>query len=755
MSFSTRPAGVGAAVPAQRATSGPVPPAAVAGAVSGRPSWLVRSGMVPALADGFAARLETAPDLAAALPAGAAVAVVPDRAAAWAAGPGLAAVPEAQDWLRSSGKTQLAVAFAESLWQSGGVDLLVWIEATSRASVVAGYAAATADATGRNQVSSCESVAAQFLSWLGETSCPWLVVLDDLAGPADLDGLWPAGPAGRVLVTSNDAAAVPGGVRVLPVGPFNSREALSYLMGRLSADPSQRLGAVELISELGSEPAALAQASAVIASYGMSCHDYRDYFVRRREQLTVPSGAPSAAAVTWTLSFEHADQLAADGSAKLLLALATLLDGHGIPRTVFATPAAGGFLAGGGEAPAGSERDVVALAALERAGLLTVEPVTAPPTVRISPVLQATLRAAMPEGMRERAARSAADALLQAWPEPELPGWPASGLRSGAATLRQIAGDLLWADGCHPLLLQAGESLDRARLTEPAVDHWHDLATTSERLLGAGHPDTMLACQRLADAYLAAGRADDAAAWFQWVLDGQARKLGSDHHDVIEARRRLGHALAAALKLEDAITILERVVPDYQRACGPGHTDTLGARDELAAAYLAAGRHSDAITLYQRTLADRERAQGVRHPQTMVTRQGLADSYLASGRPKEAVSVYKRVVADRERVLGPDHLGTIMARNSLGSAYQKMGKTAAAEQACEQARAGFERVLGPRHPDTLRSRAELARVYRRLGRYGDARALLRDTVDRLERTLPEDDPLIRELRESLADIGEE
>jgi eukaryotic-like serine/threonine-protein kinase len=84
-----------------------------------------------------------------------------------------------------------------------------------------------------------------------------------------------------------------------------------------------------------------------------------------------------------------------------------------------------------------------------------------------------------------------------------------------------------------------------------------------------------------------------------------------------------------------------------------------------------------------------------------------------------------------------------------------MGKAAAAEQAYEQARAGFERVLGPRHPDTLRCRVELARVYGRLGRYGDERALLRNTVDRLERTLPKDDPLIRELRESLADIGEE
>ena len=113
------------------------------------------------------------------------------------------------------------------------------------------------------------------------------------------------------------------------------------------------------------------------------------------------------------------------------------------------------------------------------------------------------------------------------------------------------------------------------------------------------------------------------------------------------------------------------------------------------------------------------------------------------------------MAADRERTLGPDHLDTIRAWYSLGAAYQRTGKTVAAERVYEQARAGFERVLGPRHPDTLRSRAELARVYRQLGRYGDARALLRDTVDRLQRILPHNDPLITELREILADIGDE
>ena len=721
-----------------------------AGAVPGGSSWPVRSGTVPTVADGYIDRLETAPNLADALRAGTAVALVPGRP------PGLApaAGHAARDWLRSTGKTQLAAAFAESLWHSRGLDLLVWIDATSRAAVLSGYAAATAAATGRGQVSSCESVAVQFLSWLSETTRSWLVVLDDLADPADLDGLWPAGPAGRVLLTCGNPAAVPRGMQVLPVGPFNSREALSYLTERLSANRGQRLGAIDLVNAVGFEPVALTQASAVIASSAMSCHNYQDSFVRWREQLTASSAAvPLASAVTWPLSFERATQFAPGESVQSVLALLALLDGHGIPATVLTTAAAAGYLAG--EAPAGSGPARAALAALERVGLVTVEPATAPPMVRISPVLQAALRAAMPEGMLDQAVRVAADSLQQAWPAPELPGWPASGLRSCTAALRQIAGSRLWGNGCHPVLLRAGDSLDRARLTGPAVEHWSELVTTSDQLLGAGHPLTVLTGQRLADACLAADQAEDAVTWFQRVLDTQAVQLGPDHNDLMGTRLWLGHALVAAGQFDAAAAVLERVLTDSERVHGPDHADTLGARDELSAAYLSAGRPSDAVTLYRRTLADRERTQGSRDPQTMTTRQGLADSYLASGLAKEAVAAYKRVVADRERTLGPDHLDTTRARYSLGLAYQRTGKTVAAERAYEQAQAGFERALGPRHPDTLRNRAELARAYRQLGRYGDARALLRDTVVRLERVLAPNDPLIAELREILADIGDE
>jgi tetratricopeptide (TPR) repeat protein len=709
--------------------------------------WPVRSGAVPPLADGFIARPETAPGLRTTLAPGTAVALVPGRAAA-------AGSP---DWLGSCGKTQLAVYAAESLWQSRGVDLLVWIVATSRASVLSGYGQAAVAALGSDQAGDAESIATRFLHWLAETSRPWLVVLDDLSPGADLDGLWPAGPAGRVLIMTNSPATLPAEhrARVLPVGPFSSREALSYLMGRLTADPDQRLGAIDLVEDLGCEPLALAQASGVIANSALSCRDYGGYFVDRRALLgqATGSGKPPAAAVTWMFSVEQADRLASGGAAQPVLALAALLDGHGIPSSVFTTPAACKYLAGEGAGGLADQEDIRAtLLVLERTGLLVIDPAGAPPTVRMSQVVQAAVRAVTPDALRDRAVRAAGDALVEAWPGNERSPLAAS-LRSCAASLQQLAGNLLLGGGYHPLLVRAGRSLDSARLAGPAITYWRDLAAAGEAVLGPGHPDVQLAGARLADAYLAAGQAAEAVAWFERAMADRARALGPDHAGTVAARRDLGHALVSAGQFSEAITMLDGAVGDYHRVLGADHLDTLAARDELAAAYRAAGRFPDAIPLYRRTLADRERVQGPQHPDTMATRRKLADAYLAGGRVKDALSHYKRVLADAERVLGPDHLDTIAARGNLGSAYHSAGRMASAVQLYEQTCAGYERVLGPDHRDTLTRCANLATAYYTVGRLTDATTLLRDTVARCERVLPPGDALTRAVRDSLTNLA--
>jgi tetratricopeptide (TPR) repeat protein len=712
----------------------------------GRVAWPVRLGAVPSLADDFSARPETAADLGAALVAGAVVVLVSGRVA----GDG----PEG--WLEPCGKTQLAVCVAESLWRSRAVELLVWVAATSRASVLSGFAEAAVAAMGAEPEGDGESAAARFARWLSETSRPWLVVLDDLRDVADLAGLWPEGPAGRVLVTTASQAAFAGaqGALIHPVGVFSPDQALRYLTVRLTADPDQRLGAKDLIPDLGYEPLALAQASAVIASSALSCRAYRDLFARGRELAAAAGGEPPAASVTWAISVEQADRLSPGGAARALLALAALLDGDGIPGAVFTTPAACEYLAEGTAGDlADRERARDAMLTAERAGLLSAGPVGAVEMVRMSAVVQAAIRAAMPAGALGRVAMAAADALLQAWPPDEQPAGLAGGLRSCAASLQRAAGDLLWADGCHPLLLRAGRSLDRARLTGPAVAYGRDLAAVSDRILGRGHPDTLAAGQQLAAAYLAAGQAAAAVSQFRWVLAERIRVLGPDHPSAIADRRDLGHALVAANQFGDAVTVLDRVVGDYERVSGTDQLETLGARDELAAAYHAAGQFADAIPLYRHAVARLERIQGPQHPDTMTARQRLAGAYLADGRVKIALSHYKRVLADRERALGPDHLDTIAVRATLGSAYHSAGRTASALQLHEQTRAGYERALGADHPDTLTSSANLAYAYYAAGRVTDAVHMLRDTLAGCERALPPSDPLTQAVRQSLVNIA--
>jgi tetratricopeptide (TPR) repeat protein len=717
--------------------------------MSPEPAQRFRIGQVPPLAEGLTDRPDTAGAIADTLVPGSALALVPPSAPT----EGL------PNWLGTSGKTQLAAMIAESLWQSHAIDALIWISVTNRASVLSGFVEASAAATGIEPTGTAESVAVRFLSWLGETSRPWLVVLDDVPQTADLDALWPEGSSGRLLITSTrpDIDVGRPGTRVVPLGFFSVREALNGLTERLSVNPVQRQGAIDLIETLGREPLALAQASSVVASSNLTCQDYRDHFAARREQMWAGSDEmTSAAMVTWTISLERAEWLLPGASARLMLVLAALLDGHGIPGVVFGTQAVGAYLSGGAAPSAAADPKPTwdALLALERVGLISVNRDVTPPTVLMSSALQAAIRLAAPAQVQEPAARAAAAALLEAWPSDEPHPWAAAGLRANAATLQDSATDVLWADGCHPLMLRAGQSLDGARLVGPAVEYWRDLAARCDTKLTPGHPDALVVAAKLAAAYLTAGYGQEAVQWYQRVLAERARELAPGHPAILATRISLARALVMAGEPGDAVTVLLRVVADCEQSRGSGHPDTLSAKDELAAAYQAAGDFAAASRLLARSLADHDQIQGPRAAPTMATKDRLAASYLAEGKIKDAIAQYKQVLSDREKVLGRGHPDTIATAASLSAAYQQAGRMPAAMQLAEQCCADSERVLGADHADTLARLANLANLYYAVGRVGDAKALLRETAVRCERTLPYGDPLTRAVHQSLANIGD-
>jgi tetratricopeptide (TPR) repeat protein len=560
--------------------------------------------------------------------------------------------------------------------------------------------------------------------------------------PRSRGGGPPGGPRARGLPPPPrpDIAMGWRGTEVIPVGLFSVREALNCLTERLSGNPVQRLGAIDLVETLGCEPLALAQASSVVASSTLDCLTYRDLLVRRRQQIRVAADAmPSAAMMTWTLSLERAESLLPGTSVRLMLVLVALLDGHGIPGSIFSTSAVAAYLGGtasGATMVTDPKPAWAALLAVERAGLISVDRNVTPPAILMSSAVQAAIRLAAPAKVQEPSVHAAASALLEAWPAHEPEPWAADSLRANAASLQSSAAEVLWTDGCHPLLLRVGQSLDQARLVGPAVEYWQRLATDCDTKLAPGHADALVVAARLAAAYLTAGNAEEAVLWYQRVLAERSGELEPGHPTIVAARAGLARAFIVAGEPADAVAILLGVVSECEQFRGPGHLDTLGARDELAAAYQATGDFATAGRLLAHSLEARERLHGPHDMQTMATRDRLAAAYLAEGKVKDAVSHYKRVLGDREKVLGRGHPDTIATGASLSAAYHAAGRMPAALQLSEQCCADSERTLGPDHPDTLARMANLAHLYNEVGRIGDAEALRRRIAAYCERVPP-------------------
>jgi len=699
------------------------------------------------LADRFSTRPESAPDLGAALGHGGAAALVS----------GVATEAAATTWPRVCGKTQLAAYYAESQWHARAVDLLVWVDASSRAAILGAYVEAAAAISESRPAGTAQAISTSFLSWLRRTDRRWLIVLDDLPDRSVVQGLWPSGRTGQLLLTAASERAVSdlGQILVMKLGHLSRREAMSYLVARLSADPDQRRGAMDLIEDLAGEPLALTQATAAIGTSRMTCEDYRDRFHRRRPELGLAGHERlHGAAITWTLAVDRADQMLPGGSAHACLAFAALLDCHGAPEPVFASEAGSRYIAGDRMQPFQAEEHTrAALACLERAGLITVDRSAEPAIVRMESVLQQAVRAATPQEMRDQAGTAVAAALLEQWPEVRSRACAPLGLRASAESLRRATAGLLWTDGCHPLLFLAGQSMDEAGLTGPAVESWSDLASVAERLFGPGHQDSMALVERLAMAYMADGRQAELVAWYQRVLVEWASAYALHQPIAVAARISLGHSLTAAGLAGNAVGVLSAALEDCERALGADHPESQRARDELAAAYTASGQLDEAIRMLRRALGDHERSGGPRDPGTITARRRLAAAYLADGRMKDAISQYKKALGDAERSLGSDHPDTIRTRSALAAAYHQAGRMAIAIQMYEQAYEGSLKSLGPEHPDTISSSVHLAAAYYAAGRLTDGIRLYEDAVTHGEQSLPPGHPVLKLARDSLTAVA--
>lgn len=127
-----------------------------------------------------------------------------------------------------TGKSQLAAHYCHTM--ADDADLVLWVVANSTPAVTGAYAQAARALDLGVAEDDTRFAAEQFLNWLRETTCSWLVVLDDVLSPGALDGWWPPQQTegrGRVIVTTRSRERdleTLSGHPFLPVGIFTPAE---------------------------------------------------------------------------------------------------------------------------------------------------------------------------------------------------------------------------------------------------------------------------------------------------------------------------------------------------------------------------------------------------------------------------------------------------------------------------------------------------------------------------------------------------
>jgi tetratricopeptide (TPR) repeat protein len=562
------------------------------------------------------------------------------------------AVVVAVHGLGGVGKSTLAARFAS---HSERFAPAWWITADSPAALDTGLADLAVALAPETAELTSEQRVELAVRWLASHD-GWLLVLDNLTGPADAARLLARVRTGTVLITSRQAGGWAGAatvaVDVLP--PAEAAELLTRIVRDQWPD-ADLADAERLCAELGRLPLAIEQAAAYLAQSRITPTAYLDLLRRypaRMFTATAEGGdAQRTAARVWHVTL---DRLADTPLAGQLLRCLAWFAPDDIPR---------------GLLDAGDPDVVHALGRLAAYSMITL---TAD-TISVHRLVQAVTRTPDPDDPHRQPdditeARDTAALVLSggvSGVEPELPAdWPA--FRS--------------------VLPHAQALLDHSEL-----DH-DELCFLANQLSLYLH-----------------GQGDDttAIALLTRAVHSRERRHGPDDLESLALRNNLAVAYEAVGDVRQAVALLEATLADCERVFGPVHGNTLRSRNNLAAAYEAAGDRERAVALHEATLADRERVLGPDDPATLLSRNNLAYAYNSMGQLDRALVLFEATLADRERVLGRDHPDTLLSRNNVAAAYRSVGEPRRAVEVLGAALADAERVLGAEHPITRMIRANL------------------------------------------------
>ena len=602
----------------------------------------------------------------------------------------------------------------------------------------------------------------------------WLLLLDNVQRPSDIQWLLGRAPRGRYLVTSRLATGWhPITSAVIRLDVLTVSEAADLLAriatgGQVAAGSGEAGldGAAELCDELGNLPLAIEQAAAFLRQTQDTPRGYltllANYPAKMYDDAPAGGEAERTIARIWRVTL---DQLASTPMAGQLLRIVAWYGIGKIPRVIldsvsdpFLVQQAIGQLAAynminvdAGGATLRVHRLVQAVARTPD----TADPHRQPADVQASCVTATKMLAgAFPENTNEPACWPVCRTLLphiealadHAEPDADTAdtlvllshaaaflndqGAPAQAIRyysrARAGAEREFGKD-------HPYTLATRANLANAYETagylDDAVSQCEEVLADAERVLGGDDPVTMISRSNLAVVYKRAGQVRQAISLYEQALAECRRVLGRDHRATLACQVNLATAYEWAEELNKAVKMFEATLADMRRVLGQDHPNTLDCQNNLAHAYQSANMLGQAVPLFKQTLTDRRRVLGDDHPKTLTSWNNLAFAYELSGDLPQAISLYEQTLDRRQQVLGPDHPGIVESRINLASAYGSADEPERAIPLLEQVISQRRRILGDDHPETMGATVHLATTYMENSDPLHAIPLLRNTHD--------------------------
>ncbi|MFF6785067.1 NB-ARC domain-containing protein [Streptomyces sp. NPDC012510] len=630
------------------------------------------------------------------------------------------------------GKSTLAARWASDY--SAAHAPVWWITADSRAAIEAGLA----DLVRALQHSLAallpqEQLAEWALRWL-TSHTGWLLVLDNVTAPGDVNHLLSRARSGRFLMTSRQSTGWVGIAEAVPLDVLSDQEAVDLFTRIRGEDPD----APELCAELGRLPLAVAQAAAYCQETDCTARVYLDDLAVHPVEMYAAKDESRdherTVARVWHVTL---DRLADDRLTVRILLMLAWYAPDGIPRSLLSSLGTRPAVRG-------------ALGRLAAHSMITLSG----DTVSVHPLVQAVSRTEDPADRHrhpeaiEQARAAAAEALADALPPDveDTSAWPVMRMllphveklaehtrpdEDSAVRARLLirTADFMLTAGMR-LALRAADLLERAeaacvRLHGPDTEETLDVRTLlvqarrvmfhteqeveaaeraladCERVLGAEHEITLSARVNMYHAVNLEGDSERASRLAEEILAGSVRVFGEDHPRTFAAREKLIANAAEGGDLTRAREMVEELVGDCVRALGDEHPETLAAKGLaiLLARQAVLPVLSVSGTLMARVLAASQDGQEalVGVMRDLAAEIESREPALPAPATEEDVAEAERNLETCLRVLADDHPETMLARLALVQTYMFAQDERYAEPAVRLLTEMFS-ALGEEHP---------------------------------------------------------